>query len=205
MNLKETILSRYSSLYTFSKLSGVPYATLNDICNEKRKLADCSARTVYKIADTLSVDMEELLAPEPKEVVSDPSLEVASSPSSDRPDFELFKSHICHKLKRQGDLEFIRKTLEKDEIGYYYRIGWYPECLYLLAMVDYISRLNDVPLCTDYDWLRKGKLEEILYPTGILLRAIVSKDESIKERAVKESIPEFIRFNIVEKGIRDVV
>lgn len=31
------------------------------------------------------------------------------------------------------------------------------------------------------------------------------KDDSIKEKAKKESIPEFIRFNIVEAEVRNIV
>ena len=38
--------------------SGIPHATLNDICSGKTKLEKCSAETVYKLAKTLGVSME---------------------------------------------------------------------------------------------------------------------------------------------------
>lgn len=38
--------------------SGVPHATLNDICSGKTKLEKCSAETVYKLAKALGVSME---------------------------------------------------------------------------------------------------------------------------------------------------
>lgn len=74
----------------------------------------------------------------------------------------------------------------------------------LLGMTDYLSNINDVPICTNYNDIRKCKLSKIVYPTGILILAAVSKDESVKQRALKEAIPEFLRFNIVETDIRNV-
>lgn len=43
------------------------------------------------------------------------------------------------------------------------------------------------------------------YPAGVLLTARVLGDESIKEQALKEAIPEILRFNIVESDIRNVI
>lgn len=122
-----------------------------------------------------------------------------------RIDFELFKSEVCHQLKELGDTEFIISLLESDAIRKYYDKQWYPEALYLLAMLDYVSRVNAVELCADYDDLRTKKLQEIIYPSGIITQVIVTGDETIKSKAINESIPEFLRFNIVEKDIRDVV
>ena len=75
----------------------------------------------------------------------------------------------------------------------------------MLAMVDYISRENDVPLCDEYSELRHMKLKDVLYPASVITAAAVSKDENIKEQAVKNSIPEFIRYNIVENDVRNIV
>lgn len=122
-----------------------------------------------------------------------------------RPAFELFKSNVCHKLKALGDIQFLIDTIESKDIITYYNRKWYPECLYLLAMVDYISRENDVPLCEEYNQYRKLKLNDTIYPSSVLTATAVSKDESIKEKALKNAIPEFLRFNIVEGDVRYVV
>lgn len=122
-----------------------------------------------------------------------------------RCDFEIFKSNMCHRLKELGDTEFIMELLEEDYIGKLYNKNWYPECLYLLAMLDYISKAQDVPLCSKYENMRKLKLKETIFPSSILAMATVSKNDAVKQRAIKESIPEFIRFNIVENDIRNVV
>ena len=120
--------------------------------------------------------------------------------------FELFKSNVCHRLKEQGDIDFIIDTLEKDEIRRYYDRAWYAESLYLLAMLDYVSRLNDVPLCSRYDDLRACRLQKPVYPASVLMAAAVSsKGEDIMAQARRAAIPEFLQFNIIECDIRNVV
>lgn len=183
--MKEKRLSKYM----LSKKSGVPYSTLSDILSGKTKLEKCSGETIYRLARELEVSMEELLAP----------------CVESRPDFAIFKSNVCHQLKELGDIDFIIETLERDDIYKYYRRKWYPECFYLLAMLDYISRMNSVPVCKEYNALREMKLEKIIYPTGIVAATLASGDEEIKRRACERAIPEFMRFNIVESEVRDVV
>lgn len=119
--------------------------------------------------------------------------------------FELFKSNVCHWLKEKGDIDFLIQVLESDLIRKYYNRKWYLESFYLLGMLDYISRINDVPMCSEYDDLRQQRMQEIVYPVGVLLTARVLGDESIKEQALKEAIPEILRFNIVESDIRNVI
>lgn len=119
--------------------------------------------------------------------------------------FELFKSNVCHELKRQGDIAFIAHLLETNLIGQYYTKRCYPECLYLLEMLDYLSRENNVETCSLYDDMRKLRLKFVLYPSSVLAVAKVTNNDDILKQSIIESIPEFIRFNIVEKDIRNVV
>ena len=65
--------------------------------------------------------------------------------------FELYKSNICHALKDKGDIPFLMDIMISGDIPRLFERQWYPEGLYLLAMVDYISRLNDIPLCSEYE------------------------------------------------------
>lgn len=183
--LKQNSITKYQ----LAKSSGVPYTTVSDICNGKAQMEKCSAETIYKLAKALKVSMETLL---------EPCLQ-------NRIDFELYKSNVCHRLKRLGDIAFIAEILEKDEIQDYYQRQWYPESLYLLGMLDYISRLNGIPLCNRYDALRRCTLSDVIYPAGILTMAIVSQNEELKHQAFQEAIPEFKRFNIVENEVRNVV
>ena len=189
MYLDDQLQHKKMSIYRLSKESGIPYATLNDICNGRTRLEKCSAETVYRIAHALDTPMEELLSPCMEK----------------RSDFELYKSSICHRLKELGDLDFILDTLQRDEIRTYYQRKWYPESLYLLAMLDYISRLNGVPLCKEYDDLRSTKLDHAIYPASVLAMCAVSKDAQAKDLSRNGAIPEFLRFNIIENEVRNVI
>ena len=102
----------------------------------------------------------------------------------------------------------IKDTLsifKNDDITTLYKKGWYPESLYLLAMVDYVSRINDVPLNNVYDKLRTAKLKDTLFPSGVIVEYAVTGNEKLKSDAIAASIPEFIKFNIVERNVRDVI
>lgn len=177
------------SKYKLSQISGIPYTTVSDICGGKARLEKCSAETVYKLAKALDVSMETLLAPCMEE----------------RNSFALFKSNVCHRVKALGDEEFIMGVLERDDIRMYYQKKWYPECLYLLAMLDYLSRVNGIPLCDRYTDLRRCRLREPVYPSGVLAASAVAGSEAAKEQALRDAIPEFLRFNIVEGEVRNVV
>lgn len=189
MIINDLMENKKITQYRLSKDSGIAYTTINDICNGKAMLEKCSAETIYRISKVLGVSMESLI-----------------EPCLDKPsDFELFKSNVCHKLKELGDIEFVIELLEEDYIRKYYKKKWFPESLYLLAMLDYISRENDIPLCTQYDDMRRVKLKSVLFPASVLVAAKVAKSDEIKLRSIKESIPEFIRFNIVESEVRNVI
>ena len=189
MKLNEVLIEKWISMYKLSKDSGIPYMTLNDIINGKTNLSKCNAETVYRLAKILDVQMEELLEPY---IIT-------------RVSFDLFRSNVCHQLKELGDINFLIRVIKSDDINKYYNMGWYPECLYLLAMVDYLSRINNVPLCDKYEQIRNMKLSKTVYPSSVIANYMVLKEEWIKKKARDESIPEFMRFNIVESDIRDVI
>lgn len=188
MTINEIVASRNLSRYRLSKNSGIPYTTLTDILSGRARLEKCSAETVYRLSKVLDVTMEELLSPYLERRIS----------------FELYKSNVCHRLKALGDTDFIIDTLESDKIREYYNRGWYPESFYLLAMLDYVSRVNEVPLCNEYTDLRRQSLEDVIYPSSIVAMSVVAGNEDAKEKARAESIPEFMRFNIVESDVRNV-
>ena len=126
--------------------------------------------------------------------------------------FDYYNSIGCNiidvsedKEYQQKDIDFLIETLEKDMIREYYNRKWYLECFYLLAMVDYISREIGAPLCSEYDDLRQQRLQKLVYPAGVIVTANVLKNDQIKEEAVKNSIPEFLRHNIVESEVRNVI
>lgn len=189
MTIRETLKEKNMTIYRLAKVSELPYTTVNDICSGKAQLEKCSAETVYRIACALDVSMEALLAP----------------CFIKRSSFENFKSTVCHKVKELGDIGFIIATLESKDIRTYYERKWYPESLYLLAMLDYISRENDVPLDSEYDDLRKCKLEKPIYPASLRAVSVAAGNDTVLRKAMATAIPEFRQFNIVESEVRNAI
>lgn len=195
MIIDELLTARDMSRYKLSKLSGVPQATISDICSGKATLEKCAAGTVYRIAGALGTTVETLLTLDREE---------RENTEEARSDFDTFKSNVCHWVKDNGDLTYIITVLERDTVHEFYNKGWYRECLYVLAMLDYLCRVNDLPLCANYDDLRSQRLPEPYYPRSVLVDAAIMHDESIKEEACRNAIPEFMRANIVEGEVRGI-
>lgn len=194
MFLNDLLKARNITKYRLSKASGVPQTTITDICSGKARIEKCSADTLYKIAKALDVSIESLIAEEMETNYFQPK----------RIPFENFKSNVCHYVKDKGDIDFIIDTLSKDEIRALYKRSWYAESFYLLAMVDLLSKENNVPLCSNYDDIRSQRLSEPLYPVGVLLADEAAKTDIHRKEALEKAIPEFLDYNIVESEIRNV-
>lgn len=170
----------------------IPQSTILDICSGKANLNDCKAGTLHKIAKVLNVTTDYILD------------EFNKGNEDYRPDFDIYRSNVCHELKRKGTYYFMLEVLENNRIRKLYDKKWYPEAFYLLAMIDYLSRLEDLGLAKEYDDIRKQKLKEPIFPGSVIVMANILINDDIKGEAIKNAIPEFMNFNIVEGDIFDV-
>ena len=194
MYINDLLQEKNMSKYRLAKESGIPQTTIMDICSGKARIEKCSADTIYKIAKILEVSMESLI-----EENMNPS-----SREQKRASFDVFKSNVCHYVKDKGDIDFIIETLSTNEIRTLYDRQWYAESFYLLAMVDYLSKENDVPLCTNYNDIRTQRLKEPIFPSGILLSDESMQTDIYRKEALEKAIPEFLNYNIIESEIRNV-
>ena len=195
MTVQERLTERNMTKYRLSKESGVPHTTIQDICSGKTRIEKCTTEVVYRIAKVLDLPMEELV-------------ETALKGGADmerRCQFDVYKSNVCHMVKDMGDLDFIIHILETNEIRRLFHKRWYPECLYLLAMLDYLSRENDLPLCAEYDDIRARKLQKPIYPASVIVASHAAKSDHPRKKSWANAIPEFRRFNIVEGEVRNVL
>ena len=186
--LQKILKEKNMSIYECSKLTGIPYTTLSEMVRGKTRIEKCSAETVFKIAKLFNTTVEKLI---------EDAVEA-------RLDFEIFKSNVCHIIKDTSDLDFIIEVLKEDEIRKYWNKGWYPESFYILAMVDYVSRINNIPLCNKYNDIRNKSLKNRIYPRDIELIQKLNPNSKIKEECLEKAIPEFLRFNIIESEIENV-
>ena len=86
MDINEILRKKGMTKYRLSVLSGVPHATLNNICSGRSRIEKCSAETLYKLAQILHVTIEDLIIDSIKGV----------EPPQNTISFELFKSLVVN-------------------------------------------------------------------------------------------------------------
>lgn len=87
MIIDELLKNEKISHYKLSKLSGVPQATISDLCSGKSDLEKCAAGTLYKIAKVLNVTVDSILEANDQQ-----------KKTEYRSSFETFKSNTCHSM-----------------------------------------------------------------------------------------------------------
>lgn len=192
MTLNNLLKQHQLTKYQLSNISLVPYSTICDLFNEKTNLNKSSVDVVYKIAKALNMTIDDLLE------------SVMNETQPIRSDFETFKSNTKHLIHDTDALTFLEKTIRSDLVNVYFERKWFPEALYTLAMIDYLSRINNIPLYKKYDSLRKSKLKRIIYPASLLITSAVEKRSVLLKQYFSQSIEEFKRFNIVENELNNV-
>lgn len=125
-------------------------------------------------------------------------------------EYDVFRSEICHMYHFDGDYNFIRKVMKSNLVLYFWKKGDTVKSLYTLAMIDYISWKNNVPLFKDYENIREQKLINILYPFEVVIMDNINGNNNYKTRAKEECKKDlcgsfFYRHNIIERNIEDVV
>ena len=98
MEINELLREKGMTKYRLSVLSGVPHATLSELCNGKTSIRKCSVETIYKLAKALDVSMETLvedaLKPQPsKEELREKSYEYGL-PEYLQQDLDAFKEGL---------------------------------------------------------------------------------------------------------------
>lgn len=173
MNIKKYLKERNISIRTMSNITAIPYSTLSDIVNEKVKLEDCQFKTLKKIAVFMNISIDDLVY--------------------EYEDFQTFRNSLHHMIVRTDELDLILYIIESKKIDYYVLHEDYIKALYLLSVLDYFSRINDISLCKNYSSLRTKKLNK-----PFLVNNIPVED-------VNKCIDEFVAHNIFEGDLYDAV
>ena len=189
MVLNELLLQKNISIYELSHVTHIPYSTLSDLVKGTTPIHKCSCEKVYRLAKALNVSMESL--------IKDSMLKEMQEIHKELADFDVFRSNIAHQIKSQGDLEFIYTILSEKAIDKLYEEQEYTKSVYLLATIDYLSRINNIPLCTAYNHLRNVKLPSPVIPLSIRIQSSYPSGKSYLKKAKDNAIPQFIRHNII--------
>ena len=153
----------------------MPYSTLHDICSHRTKLLQCTCETAIRISQGLDISVDELLGEET---------------------LQYFRDSIHHRIRREGAPQFILDQIEQDSVRRLWKNGRKVQALYLLALLDVLCEREDLPLIAEYDQLRRYRLQEPLF---------MGDSWMDKEHAVRNAIPGFLSYNIVEGDLFDAV
>ena len=100
MNINEILIKKGITKYRLAKLSGVPNATLSELCSGKTNIEKCSAETLYKISKILDVSMESLIENSIKEKELKSTIEKSYEyglPSYLQNDLDVYKNALKNK------------------------------------------------------------------------------------------------------------
>ena len=187
MTFKELLLKKNISGYALSKNTGIPYTTINDLINGKTIVQNISLRHALELSSYLNIDIKKLAELDTVEFI----------------EFRYFRNTVLQTLKEMGEIQFVNFVIKGKDIDYYYKNKGYEYAYYLLALIDYICKKNNIPIYQNrYNKIRKNKLTKPFF-VGSNLFSFDSIEQAENELGVK-TIPEFSKYNIIEVSTSDV-
>ena len=184
MRFFELLEAKHMSAYSLSKLTDIPYTTINDLIHYRTKPENISLGHAIKICKVLEIEIEDFI-----------NLEGAPMTK-----FDFFRNLVINDLRIMGANRFISKTIKNKDIDFYYKNGGTAHALFLLATIDYLARVNHLlKYVKRYNALRKMKVDKTLFTSNFLL-SFNSIEEAESLLAIKVE-PEYKRHNIVEVEI----
>lgn len=187
MTFKELLQEKKVTGYALAKNTGIPYTTINDLINGRTVVQNISLKYALLIADYLRIGVRSL------------NRLTSASPI----EFRYFRSNLLHKLKSDGALSIIDDVIRSKMIDFYYKNNSKEYAFYLLALIDYLSRINNIPLYSKrYNDLRKEELDKPFFVGSNLIR--FDTIEEAEKNLNIEVIPEFRNFNIIEEDVFNV-
>ncbi|MBO4667825.1 MAG: helix-turn-helix transcriptional regulator [Bacilli bacterium] len=178
------------SLYRLEKETELAHSTLLDIYHERVNIEKCSAFILNKIAKALNMSMDDLY-----NVLTYRDLSLVTCDLQ----FDLFKSNVCHNLKRLTIDKFIEMYSDNEEIIRLYNESKMYESTYLLSLLDNLCNETNKPLVDKYNQIRQSKFDKLIVPESIYY-LLMNKQTTIEE-IYKESLPEFLKHNIAESEL----
>lgn len=187
MTFKKFLETKNISLYKLAKDTKIPYSTLSDLANGKTTFDNITLKHAVDLSNYFRISCKELL----------------KFKNDEKEDFRYFRGNVLHSLKREGPAQFVNTVIKKKYIDYYLKNNEQEKGLYLLALIDYLIRINDLePYISRYNEYRKKKLDSPFF-VGSTLVCFATIQEAEKELNITV-IPEFKKYNIIEENVFNV-
>lgn len=191
--LEYLLYSKSVTVYKTAQDLNIPYTAINRIIKGTTDLNKASVQLLVNLSKYLHLSMDDLY----REYCLDKDIKESQ--------WNAFISSLQHRIKETGAVKFIRYCITSHIAEKCFFAKAYDKGLYVVSAVDYLCRIKNIPLYDGYSEMRKIKLEEARFPDDIELIQNKELKEKLKERCIKECIPEFSRANIMEKGLDHVI
>ena len=191
--LEHLILLKDTTTYKMAKELNVPYTAINRIVKGTTDLNNVKIKVLAELSEFLSVSTDELY----KEYYIDKYIKES--------EWNTYISNIQHKIKEDGKIFFMKYCISNQLVERCFLMKQYDKGLYTIATIDYLCRTLNITLYDGYKEFRKFKLENPKYPSDIELISDDKFKTKLKNKCLKECIPEFKRFNIIEKGVENAI
>lgn len=121
-------------------------------------------------------------------------------------EFDQWKSSLQHHIRSKGEIKALEEMLREDVVTVEFNKKNYCKALYALAMIDYLSAKNNIPLCSEYSEYRKLKLQEPVFPTSAKMDLEVTgmTEEKVIKKYMEGAEPMFLKYGIVEGELFDI-
>lgn len=201
MYINELMAERNMTFEKLCEKSGVPESTLRDILDGVSYIPNCKASTLYDIAIALNTSVEEIL----EEFWDEEDLddEECSRFTLSNDPLDLFyhtqKMVLDMLNSASSDKAFMNSARNVGIIKKLASSGSTTMALYLTALINYLCRINKLPLWEELDIFNDYVLENAVYPATVM--SFVDDPielEKAKVNIMAHSIPEFLNFNIYE-------
>ena len=191
--LEHLFLLKDTTTYKMAKELNVPYTAINRIVKGTTDLNNVKIKVLAELSEFLSVSTDELY----KEYYIDKYIKES--------EWNTYISNIQHKIKEDGKIFFMKYCISNQLVERCFLMKQYDKGLYTIATIDYLCRTLNITLYDGYKEFRKFKLENPKYPSDIELISDDKFKTKLKNKCLKECIPEFKRFNIIEKGVENAI
>lgn len=191
--LEHLFLLKDTTTYKMAKELNVPYTAINRIVKGTTDLNNVKIKVLAELSEFLSVSTDELY----KEYYIDKYIKES--------EWNTYISNIQHKIKEDGKILFMKYCISNQLVERCFLMKQYDKGLYTIATIDYLCRTLNITLYDGYKEFRKFKLENPKYPSDIELISDDKFKTKLKNKCLKECIPEFKRFNIIEKGVENAI
>ena len=117
--------------------------------------------------------------------------------------WEPFRSEVSHYIRYSTKGVFVRDVVRYNTIPILWEKHEYAKALYLLALLDFISKEKGISLVPEYDEYRVRSMGNTMFPSGIIMLDLASKTDTEKNKMLElckknELSKEFLKYNIAE-------